>query len=149
MVSGVASLSIGTVLGFSAILIPQLVAEGHLTSPKSAQASWIASLSNLGQLAGSLATGAVSNAFGRKVAIIGLCAPLFAGWLAIGLSQGDFGWICVGRVLQGIGIMSSVTQVKAKYSMVQVVWVNSREKFDSVFHTSSLNLLHAHFLDTK
>ena len=39
--SGIASLSIGTVLGFSAILIPQLVAEGILDSDKSTDSSWI------------------------------------------------------------------------------------------------------------
>ena len=41
VVSGLASLSIGTVLGFSAILIPQLVDEGVLESDKSTYASWI------------------------------------------------------------------------------------------------------------
>ena len=53
-------------LDLSAILIPQLVEEDFLTSAKSSEASWIASLSNLGQLAGSLATGVVSNTYGRK-----------------------------------------------------------------------------------
>ena len=40
IVSGVASLSIGTVLGFSAILLPQLESEG-LVVAKSQEASWI------------------------------------------------------------------------------------------------------------
>ena len=40
IVSGLASLSIGTVLGFSAILLPQLEQEGHI-DPKSQEASWI------------------------------------------------------------------------------------------------------------
>ena len=55
-----------TYTDLSAILIPQLVEEDFLTSAKSSEASWIASLSNLGQLAGSLATGVVSNTYGRK-----------------------------------------------------------------------------------
>ena len=41
VVSGIASLSIGTVLGFSAILIPQLIDEGIIDSDKSTEASWI------------------------------------------------------------------------------------------------------------
>ena len=41
IVSGIASLSIGTVLGFSAILIPQLIDEGIIDSDKSTDASWI------------------------------------------------------------------------------------------------------------
>ena len=40
IVSGVASLSIGTVLGFSAILLPQLESEGHIEA-KSQESSWI------------------------------------------------------------------------------------------------------------
>ena len=40
IVSGVASTSIGTVLGFSAILLPQLDDEG-LVDSKSQEASWI------------------------------------------------------------------------------------------------------------
>ena len=40
IVSGIASLSIGTVLGFSAILLPQLVDE-NVIEEKSEDASWI------------------------------------------------------------------------------------------------------------
>ncbi len=40
VVSGLGSLSIGTVLGFSAILLPQLEHEG-VVAAKSEQASWI------------------------------------------------------------------------------------------------------------
>ena len=47
IVSGIASLSIGTVLGFSAILIPQLIDEGIIDSDKSTEASWIGSYSKI------------------------------------------------------------------------------------------------------
>ena len=40
IVSGLASLSIGTVLGFSAILLPQLEDEGQL-GKNSSESSWI------------------------------------------------------------------------------------------------------------
>ena len=40
-----------------------------------------------------------------------LCAPLLAGWLIIGLSQAQVWIIYLGRILQGVGVMSSVTQV--------------------------------------
>ena len=72
---------------------------------------FLASLSNLGQLGGSLATGVLSNWLGRRPTIILLCIPLLSGWITVGLSGGSVVWICIGRVLQGIGIMSSVTQV--------------------------------------
>ena len=40
-----------------------------------------------------------------------LCAPLLAGWLTFALSQGDVWVFYLGRLLQGVGVMSSVTQV--------------------------------------
>ena len=72
---------------------------------------YVASLSNLGQLGGSLITGVLSNWLGRRPTIITLCAPLLSGWAIVGFSGGDFWWICLGRIFQGVGIMSSVTQV--------------------------------------
>lgn len=49
--------------------------------------------------------------YGRKRAIFLLCVPLLAGWITVLLSGGEFAALCIGRVLQGAGIMSSVTQV--------------------------------------
>ena len=72
---------------------------------------FLASLSNLGQLGGSLVTGVLSNSIGRRPTIILLCIPLLSGWVTVGLSGGSITCICIGRVLQGVGIMSSVTQV--------------------------------------
>ncbi|XP_023335245.1 facilitated trehalose transporter Tret1 isoform X2 [Eurytemora carolleeae] len=108
VVSGVATVSIGTVLGFSAILLPQLEKEVELSED---DISWIASLSNIGQLGSSIATGILSGKFGRRYTLMMLCVPLLAGWVFIGLSQGSVLYICIGRVLQGVGVMSSVTQV--------------------------------------
>ena len=54
--------SAGTVLGFSAILLPQLESEMTITSD---QKSWIASLSNIGQLFGAVATGILAGKFGK------------------------------------------------------------------------------------
>ena len=95
-------------LGFSAILLPQLGAEISLTSD---EASWIASLSNIGQLFGAIGSGILAGKFGRRPTLMVLCAPLLAGWLTIGLSQAQVWIIYLGRILQGVGVMSSVTQV--------------------------------------
>lgn len=78
------------------------------------EASWIASLSNIGQLFGAIATGVLSGKYGRRPTLMLLCLPLLAGWSVLALA-GQFGhtvWLFyTGRVLQGIGVMSSVTQV--------------------------------------
>ena len=124
VVSGVATVSIGnvaplvgscdcvrcagTVLGFSAILLPQLKEEMLLTSD---EASWIASLSNIGQLFGAVATGVLSGKLGRRPTLMILCAPLLAGWATVALAGRTVWLFYLGRVLQGVGVMSSVTQV--------------------------------------
>lgn len=108
VVSGVATVSIGTVLGFSAVLLPELEQEVHLDKD---QASWIASLSNIGQLFGAIVSGMLSQRLGRKVTMMLLCFPLLAGWIVIGLSNGNLEMLYIGRILQGVGVMSSVTQV--------------------------------------
>ena len=75
-----------------------------------------ASLSNIGQLFGSVSMGIAMGSIGRKKTIMVFCIPLLIGWLIVGFSE-KFGEkpkqvlaICVGRVFQGVGIMSSVTQ---------------------------------------
>ena len=73
----------GTVLGFSAILLPQLRDEMSLTSD---EASWIAALSNIGQLFGAVMTGILSGKLGRRPTLMILCVPLLAGWVTVGLA---------------------------------------------------------------
>ena len=68
-------------------------------------------MNNIGQLFGSIMMGVSAGAIGRKKTIMAFCLPLLAGWVTIGLSGGDVILLCVGRVLQGIGTMSSVTQI--------------------------------------
>ena len=55
--------------------------------------------------------GVLAGAIGRKKTIMALCFPLLIGWAIVGFSKGDVKMLCLGRVLQGVGIMSSVTQV--------------------------------------
>ena len=40
-----------------------------------------------------------------------LCLPLLAGWVTTALAQEQIWVFYLGRVLQGVGVMSSVTQV--------------------------------------
>ena len=115
-------------LGFSAILLPQLDSEMTITSD---EASWIASLSNIGQLFGAIGTGILVGKFGRRPTMMLLYFPLLAGWVTMGLSQGQVWMFYLGRILQGLGVMSSVTQVilnvflllKCKTCLLQVYLV--------------------------
>ena len=63
------------------------------------------------QLFGAVGTGVLAGRLGRRPALMILCGPLLAGWLVCGLSGGAVWLLYLGRVLQGVGVMSSVTQV--------------------------------------
>jgi len=60
---------------------------------------------------GSLSIGCNGRAIGRKKTIMVFCLPLLVGWIIVGISEGNFLLLCLGRIFQGIGTMSSVTQV--------------------------------------
>ena len=95
-------------LGFSAILLEQLGREIVLSQD---EASWIAALSNIGQLFGAIGTGILAGKFGRRPTLMLLCVPLLAGWVTLGLARDQMWMFYLGRILQGLGVMSSVTQV--------------------------------------
>ena len=46
-----------------------------------------ASLSNIGQLFGSITMGIAMGAIGRKKTIMVFCLPLLAGWIIVGMSE--------------------------------------------------------------
>ena len=83
-----------------------------------------ASLSNIGQLFGSILMGVLAGAIGRKKTIMALCLPLFTGWMIVGLSEGKVTMLYLGRVFQGVGVMSSVTQIY----LVEVADAQRRQK---------------------
>ena len=85
-------------------------------------------------------TGVLSNWLGRRPTIILLCIPLLSGWLTVGLSGGSITWICIGRVLQGMGIMSSVTQVylvEIADAKRRFIYLKIEKKFETEFISSS------------
>ena len=118
VIGGLGGVSVGAVLGFSAILLPKLGPEVTLT-----EKSWIgryinerlieyfypdfililpviASLPNLSQLVGALVAGYAANKIGRKRALLLFCLPLISGWLTIIFSTGNSLIIMIGRLLK-------------------------------------------------
>ena len=55
--------------------------------------------------------GVFAGAIGRKKTIMLFSLPLLVGWVVMFISNGDTILLCLGRIFQGIGTMSSVTQV--------------------------------------
>ena len=71
-----------------------------------------ASLSNLGQLSGSLLAGYLGSVYGRKKILVLLYAISSLSFFTAMLSQGLTSVLIVSRILQGFGIITTVNQVK-------------------------------------
>lgn len=96
IIGGFTGVNVGAVLGFSAIMLPQLPHDMPLEIR-----SWIASICNLGQLLGALFAGFVSNKVGRKNCLFLFNIPLACGWLMLILTQNNVTLALIGRFLQG------------------------------------------------
>ena len=104
-----ANLTMGAVLGYSAILLPQL--ESERPDITDTERSIIASVMNVGQLFVALIVGLLAAAIGRKRTVGGFCAASFAGFLICAFSAGETWILSAGRVLQGAAIVCSTVQV--------------------------------------
>ena len=102
-IGGFTGLNVGAVLGFSAILLPQLPREITLSDK-----SWLASICNLGQLVGALLAGFISNKIGRKHCLLLFTIPLICGWLTLIFNHENVILANLGRTLQGFGMMPSI-----------------------------------------
>ena len=106
MIGGLTGINLGAVLGFSAILLPQL--PSHITLHEKSD---IAAICNIGQLFGAFLAGFISNKVGRKNCLLLFSIPLICGWLVIIFDHVDSIYVNVGRILQGFGMMPSIGQV--------------------------------------
>lgn len=66
---------------------------------------------NISQALGSVLTGSLAGAIGRKKVILLSNIFMIVGWAFIGFSNGDFGLIMAGRIVHGIVFLASVSQV--------------------------------------
>lgn len=103
LVSLIASLSLvasGMSLGFPAISLQQLIAEGLSEE----DASWFASILSVSQIAGCLLCGTILDAFGRKKALILTSVPFIIGWVILcAVPQPlNVALLFIGRVITGV-----------------------------------------------
>lgn len=140
----IGSFGLGTVLSWSAPTLPQLDLETHglcdhdigegeglclrLTRD---QQSWVASLLNFGAFTAGPISGLLMPRCGKKVTMMLLSVPIFAGWLCLILA--DTVWlIYIGRFLTGFsgsfsmlapGFISEICQVEIRGSLASIMQV--------------------------
>ncbi|KAJ8705386.1 hypothetical protein PYW07_011213 [Mythimna separata] len=102
----------GSVIGYPAILLPQL----HLVDSEfkldAVAASWIASILGITQLVGSFISPPIMERYGRRMAHFAATVPNLVGWFVITMAT-NFEILFAGRILQGlsIGMLSPLRSV--------------------------------------
>ncbi|XP_013168659.1 PREDICTED: facilitated trehalose transporter Tret1-like [Papilio xuthus] len=91
----------GCIIGYPAILLPQLRQPGSQLTLTDEQGSWIASVLGITILVGNFMTPPLMERLGRKVAHFAVTLPIIAGWLAT-IFASSFEVLLIGRILQGI-----------------------------------------------
>ncbi|XP_063834975.1 facilitated trehalose transporter Tret1-like [Ostrinia nubilalis] len=93
----------GAILGFPAVLLPQLRAPGSQITVDSVSGSWIASIVGLSLLAGNLMVPTLMGKFGRKIASLISCTNILVCWIWLVLAT-DVTSILIARALQGLSL---------------------------------------------
>ncbi|KAJ2950503.1 hypothetical protein O0L34_g8747 [Tuta absoluta] len=91
------TLGAGGVAGFSAILIPQLHKESHVSTE---MVSWVAAMASLPMFFGNLLAGFLMELFGRRTSQVMLALLFSGGWVVIGSTKNIY-VILLGRFITG------------------------------------------------
>ncbi|XP_076635527.1 facilitated trehalose transporter Tret1-2 homolog [Colletes latitarsis] len=102
----------GMPIGYSAVLLPQLAEDNGTMHADQELGSWIASVHSLATPVGSLLSGPLLDAIGRRSSLQLSSVPLCAGWIVMGFSN-NITWLLIGRLVLGfaVGLMSVPAQV--------------------------------------
>ncbi|XP_059484916.1 uncharacterized protein LOC132202182 [Neocloeon triangulifer] len=112
IVANLAVIHLGLMFSFSAMTLPEMMAEDSEIPITTEQASWIASIASLATPPGCLFGAYIMDHYGRKFALVFLSIPCILGWLSVGAaglltsyvsSELALSIIYCGRVLQGFG----------------------------------------------
>ncbi|KAL0859385.1 hypothetical protein ABMA27_010576 [Loxostege sticticalis] len=95
--------SLGAVMGFTAILLPQLRAPDSMVKVDNVSGSWIASIVGLSLIVGNLMVPTLMGKFGRKVASLISCSIILVFWLCIALAT-SVTVILIARAFQGLSM---------------------------------------------
>ncbi|CAB3255157.1 unnamed protein product [Arctia plantaginis] len=102
----------GAVVGFPAILLPQLKEKGSDLTLTEEAGSWIASVSAITLLLGSFMASPIQGRLGRKIAHFVVILHILVGWLVIILAK-SIEVMIIGRIIHGMsfGLMLPLRSV--------------------------------------
>lgn len=103
-----ASVALGTCLGWTSPVVPQIKSNDTSVNPLSeipttAEQSWIGSLVALGALIAPFIAGPLAEHFGRKLTLLGSSAFFILSWIML-LFTKSVGALLAARLIQGFGV---------------------------------------------
>ncbi|KAI5644337.1 sugar transporter domain-containing protein [Phthorimaea operculella] len=113
-------------IGLSAVALPKLHNEKDLTMRTDDEMdSWIASIHSAATPLGSMMSGPIMEAIGRRRTLQASTLPLVLGWILIGTAS-HHALLLLGRVVCGfaVGIMAAPSQVHILFSYIYLVKYN-------------------------
>nr|XP_034836698.1 facilitated trehalose transporter Tret1-2 homolog [Maniola hyperantus] len=98
----------GLVMGFAAILLPQLRLPDSIIPIDDASGSWIASILGFALVAGNFVVPTIMAKYGRRTANLASLAPMIIGWFCIILAT-NITILLIARFLQGLAMGMSAS----------------------------------------
>ncbi|KAJ0171206.1 hypothetical protein K1T71_013405 [Dendrolimus kikuchii] len=98
----------GLVMGFAAILLPQLKKPGSLIPIDDSSGSWIASILGFALVAGNFIVPTIMANYGRRTANLISLLPVIAGWFCI-ITAKSIPALLIARFLQGLAMGMSAS----------------------------------------
>ncbi|XP_013149030.1 PREDICTED: facilitated trehalose transporter Tret1-2 homolog [Papilio polytes] len=98
----------GLVMGFAAILLPQLRRPDSIIPIDDTSGSWIASILGFALVAGNFIIPTIMAKYGRKTANLVSIAPMIVGWFCI-ITATNITALLIARFLQGLAMGMSAT----------------------------------------
>ncbi|XP_023939691.2 facilitated trehalose transporter Tret1-like [Bicyclus anynana] len=98
----------GLLIGYAAILLPQLRRPGSSIPIDDASGSWIASILGFALVAGNFIVPTIMAKYGRRTANLASIAPMLIGWFCIILAT-NITTLLIARLLQGLAMGMSAS----------------------------------------
>ena len=119
----------GMIMGYSAVLLPQLRAVNGSLHIDDDMGSWIASINSASIPIGALLSGILMNYFGRKGALLIYVAAVAVGWVFIVFAESHT-FVLIGRVFGGVA--TSLGMVPGQVYIAEISHQSKRGAYSSV-----------------
>uniref|UniRef100_A0A0K2U1S5 Facilitated trehalose transporter Tret1like [Nasonia vitripennis] n=1 Tax=Lepeophtheirus salmonis TaxID=72036 RepID=A0A0K2U1S5_LEPSM len=136
LIGAIPGMAIGTVLGYSAVMLPRLGSKFSLE-----EKSWIASITAIFPIFSCFMAGILAQKIGRKISLLIFLSLTCTGWIILPFAKESFALLMVSRIFQGFGIILSLLQLY----LVEISELRNRDlncSFPSIFVNIGITVIY-------